>query len=101
MLAGSGAVFAQSTNSTKAPMGLAEILKETPASPDGGNIPTIRFNAIRETAITFGAQAGLARRSFENLKRLERQASELDVIYNFQALIVEGNVIPPVFFSRA
>ena len=86
--------FAQSGD--KVPPSLDEILKAVPASPDNAGVPTIRFNAIRETAVTYGAQAGLARRSSDNLKRLERQASNLDVIYNFQALMVEGNVVPPV-----
>lgn len=82
--------------SDKAPPELSDILKSTPASPDSSGIPTIRFNAIRETAVTYGARAGLARRTFENLKRLEKQGQSLDVIYNFQALMVEGNVVPPV-----
>lgn len=93
-LCGLADAYAQA--SAGAPPTLSELLKQTPASPDGAGMPTIRFNAIRETAITFGAQAGLARRTFDNLKRLERQAQELDVIYNFQSLMVEGNVVPPV-----
>lgn len=81
---------------SKAPPGLGDILKEVPASPESANIPSVRYNAIRETAITYGAQAGLARRTFDNLQRLERHARDLDVTYNFQALLVEGNVVPPV-----
>lgn len=80
----------------KAPMGLDDLLKSNPQSPESAGIPQIRFNAIRETAMTYGAQAGLARRSYENQLKLERQAQNLDVIYNFQALMVEGNVVPPV-----
>ena len=91
----SGVAVAQSSTD-KAPPTLEELLKQNPASPESAGIPSIRFNAIRETALTFGAQAGLARRSFDNLQRLERQAHNLDVIYNFQALMVEGNVVPPV-----
>lgn len=87
--------FAQPV-ATKAPPTLDELLLQKPASPEGAGIPTLRFNAIRETAMTFGAQAGLARRSYENLQKLERQAQNLDVIYNFQSLMVEGNVVPPV-----
>ncbi|MEJ6002653.1 type IV secretory system conjugative DNA transfer family protein [Paucibacter soli] len=90
------AVSAQAQAASKPPMGLDEILRENPASPEAAGMPSIRFNAIRETAVTFGAQAGLARRSYENLARLDRQAHQLDVIYNFQALLMEGNVVPPV-----
>ena len=90
-----GAALAQ-TSMEQAPPKLDDLLKQSPASPDSAGIPTIRFNAIRETALTFGAQAGLARRTYDNLQRLEKQAQNLDVIYNFQALMVEGNVVPPV-----
>lgn len=78
------------------PMDLDALLKSSPASPEKAGIPEIRYNAIRETAVTYGAQAGLARRSYENAQKLERQAQNLDVIYNFQPLMVEGNVLPPV-----
>lgn len=78
------------------PPSLNQILSGLPNSPEGSGVPPIRFNAIRETAITYGSQAGLARRSHENLKSLEQSAQKLDIIYNFQALIVEGNVVPPV-----
>lgn len=77
-------------------MGLQDILNSSPHSPDGAGIPQLRYSALRETGITYGAQAGLARRSFENQEKLEKQATKLDVIYAFQSLMVEGNVIPPV-----
>lgn len=79
-----------------APPTLNDILSGLPSSPDGSGIPAIRFNAIRETAITYGSQAGLARRSHEILQELEMSAQKLDVTFNFQALMVEGNVVPPV-----
>lgn len=79
-----------------APQDLADILNAAPKSPESAGIPQLRYNALRETGVTYGAQAGLARRSYENQQKLERQAQSLDVIYNFQALMIEGNVIPPV-----
>jgi defect-in-organelle-trafficking protein DotC len=92
-----GALHAQtSTTPVKTPMALDELLKASPQSAESAGIPKIRFNAIYETALTYGAQAGLARRSYENQLKLDRQAKNLDVIYNFQALMVEGNVAPPV-----
>ncbi|ART57174.1 hypothetical protein CBP36_19900 (plasmid) [Acidovorax carolinensis] len=90
------ASYAQTMEPAKAPMELKEILNAAPASPEKSGVSDIRFNAIRETAITYGAQAGLARRNYENQLKLERQARSLDVVYNFQALMVEGNVVPPV-----
>lgn len=44
----------------------------------------------------YGSQAGLARRSFEIRQRLEKQSKSLDVVFTFQHLMLEGNVIPPV-----
>lgn len=96
LLAVAAAFALASAVAAKEPPTLDAILKAEPASPERVDIPSIRFNAIRETALTYGSQAGLARRSFENFKRLERQANYLDVIYNFQALMIEGNVVPPV-----
>lgn len=87
---------ADSGTGEAAPMTLGQILKSSPQSPESAGIPQIRFNAIRETAMTYGAQAGLARRSYENQLKLDRRAKDLDVVYNFQALMVEGNVVPPV-----
>lgn len=92
-----GVTAAESTGSgARAPMSLGDILSASPRSPETSAIPQIRYNAIRETALTYGAQAGLARRNFENKEKLERRAQDLDVIYNFQALMLEGNVLPPV-----
>lgn len=87
---------AQSIASASVPLGLQDILNSTPKSPESAGIPQLRYNAIRETAVTYGAQAGLAHRSYEIQQKLEKQAQNLDVIYNFQSLMVEGNVIPPV-----
>lgn len=78
------------------PQDLKSILNSSPQSPESAGIPQIRYSAIYETAVTYGAQAGLARRSFELQEKLEKQAKSLDVIYNFQPLMIEGNVIPPV-----
>jgi len=89
-------ISAQSVKLPNTPLNLVDILKTSPKSPESMGIPIIRYNAIRETAVTYGAQAGLARRSYEINQKLDKQSQELDVIYNFQALMIEGNVIPPV-----
>lgn len=92
---GSGAL-SQPAAAPPAPLSLEDLLKTAPQSPESAGIPAVRFNAIKETAVTYGAQAGLARRSFENKQRLEKRANDLDVVYNFQPLMIEGNVLPPV-----
>lgn len=96
VLAALAASSAFAAGAKSEPPTLDELLTTQPASPERADVSAIRFNAIRETALTYGSQAGLARRSMENFKRLEKQASHLDVIYNFQALMLEGNVVPPV-----
>lgn len=97
LVAASFSASAQSsTAAPTAPPTLSELLKSAPASPEASGIADMRFLAIQETAMTYGAQAGLARRSHEIQERLLRQAANLDVIYNFQALMIEGNVVPPI-----
>ncbi len=64
---------------------------------DGATSSTdLRMQAIRETALSIGAQAGLAERSKAINDSLEAQASRLDRIFNFNALMLEHNVLPPV-----
>jgi defect-in-organelle-trafficking protein DotC len=65
--------------------------------PDG--ISPIRFDAIRDTAISFGAQAGLAHRAMEINQTLDQVAKHYDAVFNFEALMLEGGVIPPVLIE--
>ena len=55
---------------------------------------------MKETALTFGAQAGLAYASWELNKILETQSAQLDKIYNFNSIMSRGPdgvmVLPPV-----
>jgi defect in organelle trafficking protein DotC len=91
-LAASGQAFAQSTP----PPDLGDVLKTMPISPEMSKLNGLRFTALRETGTSYGAQAGLARRSHENQQRLQSRASDLDTTYNFQSLMIDGNVVPPV-----
>ncbi len=66
------------------------------------NMPTtgkIREMAIKETALSLGAQSGLAWRAKFIDDQLGRQARNLDAIYDFNALILEHNVLPPVLLE--
>lgn len=56
----------------------------------------LRQDMLREIAMTHGARGGLARRTFEINKSLEVNQRDLDTIYNFQPLIIDGGVVPPV-----
>lgn len=75
---------------------LDELMSSTPNLAETVGIPEIRYNALVETASTRGNAAGLAWQSEVIKKRLEKMASNLDIIYNFGALMMEGNVLPPV-----
>ncbi|WP_119343494.1 type IV secretory system conjugative DNA transfer family protein [Facilibium subflavum] len=59
---------------------------------------TIRQRAIKEAAQELGIKSGLAWASKIINARLEKAASYLDQIYNFNAIVLESNVLPPVIF---
>lgn len=59
----------------------------------------IRQLALKETALSLGAQAGLACRSKIIDEELTQQARTLDQVYDFNALILEHNILPPVLLE--
>lgn len=59
----------------------------------------IRETAIKDTALSIGAQTGLAVRAKEIDNELVTQQRYLDKIYDFNALILEHNVMPPVLLE--
>ena len=56
----------------------------------------IRYQAMRDTAMRYGAQHGLAARTLVINKALELRESYLDRIFNFNALLLPHNLLPPV-----
>lgn len=60
------------------------------------DIPPIRLGSLKEAALGYGVRSGLARRSYEIGKMLSANESLLDGIFNFAALVLERNVMPPV-----
>ena len=56
----------------------------------------IRVLAIKETAFSIGAQSGLAYRAKEINMYLTRHARRLDKVYEFESLMLENNVVPPI-----
>ncbi|HBO9609891.1 TPA: type IV secretion system DotC family protein [Pseudomonas aeruginosa] len=60
------------------------------------DIPAIRLSSLKEAALGYGVRSGLARRSYEIGKILSANESLLDGIFNFAALVLERNVMPPV-----
>lgn len=64
-----------------------------------GKISRIREMALKETALSLGAQSGLAMRAKKINKALVRNARYLDQVFDFNALVLEHNVMPPVLLS--
>ena len=64
----------------------------------------IRAEALREAAISLGARGGLAHRTYEIRKTLERRAANLNKIYDFRQLLImapSGLLIEPPIVSEA
>lgn len=60
------------------------------------DIPKIRFESLKEAALGYGVKSGLSRRSYEIGKILYDNQALLDNVFNFNALLLEKNVMPPV-----
>lgn len=59
----------------------------------------IRITAIKETALSLGAQSGLAASAKEINAQLTIQDAKLRKIFDFNALILNQNVLPPVLLQ--
>lgn len=59
----------------------------------------IREMALKETALSLGAQGGLAWRAKFIDQDLVKQSRNLDTIYDFNSLILEHNILPPVLLE--
>ncbi len=59
----------------------------------------IREMALKETALSLGAQSALAWRAKYIDEELVQQSRRMDSIYDFNALILEHNILPPVLLE--
>lgn len=59
----------------------------------------IRETALRETALSLGAQSGLAWRAKFIDEQLTKETEHLNTIFDFRALILPHNVLPPVLLE--
>lgn len=62
-------------------------------------VSRIREMALKEMALSLGAQASLASRAKCIDESLTRQARHLDMIYDFNQLILDHNILPPVLLE--
>lgn len=75
---------------------LETLTQQNTPLPEGHGISSIRLNALEETATSIGAQGGLAFQAGRIDQQLKQQTSQLDQIFNFQRLLLDHNVLPPV-----
>lgn len=65
--------------------------------PPGSNaINPIRLQAIEEASTTLGARGALAWRSLQINRTLQSEADYLDQVFNFNQILINGDVLPPV-----
>lgn len=64
-----------------------------------GSPSKIREMALKETALTLGAQSGLACRAKIIDEHLNRNARNLDTVFDFNSLTLEHNILPPVLLE--
>lgn len=75
---------------------LKQITYQTTAGTQAVNINNIRFTALKQAAMTIGAQSGLSWRADQINQTLTMQEKQLDFAYNFYGLLLPHDIIPPV-----
>lgn len=65
----------------------------------GKEINPIRLDGLKEIAMTLGAQGALAKRSEDLNKMLLAKRKEFDQIFDFRALMLKNDVLPPVILE--
>jgi defect-in-organelle-trafficking protein DotC len=77
-----------------------ESVKVIPTSPSGtatkNELSSLRIKALKDSAMSIGAQGGLAWASEAMNVRMEADRKYLDTIYNFNAMMLSHGVLPPV-----
>ena len=59
----------------------------------------IRYQGVRDAALSLGARGGLAWRSKQINRIIARHERRLDLIFNFNGLLLDHNVLPPVLIE--
>ena len=67
--------------------------------PGSAVLSGIRYQGIRDTALSLGARGGLAWRSKKINLLIARHERQLDLLFNFNGLLLEHNVLPPVLIE--
>ena len=61
------------------------------------SVNQIRYKALRDSATTLGANGALAWRSAQINQSLEKEKTHLNSVFDFNQLIINHNVLPPVY----
>lgn len=88
------ALLMMGCSSSEAPTELSNI--EALKTPQAPKINEIRLSILKQTSRGLGAQAALAFRSRQLNILLNKQRRTLDRVFNFNYLILNKNVMPPV-----
>ena len=73
-----------------------KVLRNTNPNHKQEELTSIRYGAIRDTALSLGARGGLAWRAKNINAVLDQYVASFDRIYNFERLMLENRVLPPV-----
>lgn len=68
-------------------------------SPAKKQMTALRSQALQDIAMSIGAQAGLAWQSEHINQTLNKNAGNLDRIFNFNLILLDHNVVPPVLIQ--
>ena len=83
---------------------IEDLERENEELSDSGMPIDIRIDALKEAAISYGARAGLASRTFEIRQEIDKRTKHLDQVYNFNRLLIpapSGFLIEPPIVSEA
>lgn len=86
----------KSTNLATDHSSLRNLSAQTDSS---NNISPIRAEALRDTALSVGARGGLAFRANQINNLLLKDEKFLLKVFNFQGMILEDNILPPVLIE--
>ncbi len=75
---------------------LSSILLTCCSSPDIVVTNKMRLVAVHEAGVTYGAQNGLVWASSHINRILEQHAIKLDTTFNFHAILLKNNLLPPI-----
>ncbi len=71
-------------------------VQTTPSDKNGTGLSGLRTKSLRDSAMSIGAQGGLAFASEHMNQQLTHDSKYLDSIFNFNAMVLSHGVMPPV-----